>query len=439
MYVLYNLLEQFIQTWLDIIIDPQLPPEQAGYHWGYTTVDQVALLIDNIEIGFKYDHKVGVILLNLTAVYDTVWHRGPVLKMLQLIPDRYLVNFLEVLISNHSFILKTSEWLTSQQAQVTEEWNPSRVDSSSHVIQQLHPWCTCNHCQKIWLHWRLGPLACGQKMGRSGDDPGRGHAYHQGVPVKVVLEAQCCQTSASTFRLNNKDTDCDLDVRVDGKVLSHIIYPVYFVVKLDWSLTCQQHLEELRCKVAVRNSLLWCLAGTCWDASTPTLHRGQGHCAKSMPVQSGTIVSIPGYVPEGDPQDCAACLRTTSMHYFPVICRITPFNLLRSHYLCPGCEGEGISWPYTTQLHFDCSWQWQPTPEIPTLFSKACTESHYGPPIDQQVELTMECNTIMAQPFLPYTRCPTTWNEPAKIVVGKTEPSMNCTWACIAWDMTYPQ
>ena len=61
---------------------------------------------------------MSVILVSLTSAYDTVWYWGLVLKMLWLIPDGHLVKFLEVLISDSSFVLKTSDGQTSRLGQL---------------------------------------------------------------------------------------------------------------------------------------------------------------------------------------------------------------------------------------------------------------------------------------------------------------------------------
>ena len=47
--------------------------------------------------------------MDLTVAYNTVWHQGLTLKLFQTIPDRHLVRFIVNIISNRSFILKTSE------------------------------------------------------------------------------------------------------------------------------------------------------------------------------------------------------------------------------------------------------------------------------------------------------------------------------------------
>ncbi|KAJ3613142.1 hypothetical protein NHX12_019394, partial [Muraenolepis orangiensis] len=62
----------------------------------------------DIEDSFQDNEKAGVVYLDLTAAYDTVWHRGLHLKLLRTIPDRHMVKFIMETLSNRSFILQTS-------------------------------------------------------------------------------------------------------------------------------------------------------------------------------------------------------------------------------------------------------------------------------------------------------------------------------------------
>ena len=82
-----KLLERLLLARLDPVIDPQLPPQQAGFRHGRSTTDQVTLLTDDIAAGFEAKQKVGVVLVDLTAAYDTVWLRGLHLKLLRMVPD----------------------------------------------------------------------------------------------------------------------------------------------------------------------------------------------------------------------------------------------------------------------------------------------------------------------------------------------------------------
>ena len=45
--------------------------------------------------------------VDLTAAYDTVWHRGLTCKLLRLLPDRHMVHMVMELVQNRSFVLST--------------------------------------------------------------------------------------------------------------------------------------------------------------------------------------------------------------------------------------------------------------------------------------------------------------------------------------------
>ena len=52
-------------------------------------MDQTVLHIQNIEDSFEAKKKVGAVIVDLTAAYDTVWHRGRTCKLLSLLPDKF--------------------------------------------------------------------------------------------------------------------------------------------------------------------------------------------------------------------------------------------------------------------------------------------------------------------------------------------------------------
>ena len=104
-----KILERLIHSRIDPAVDTQLPREQAGFRRGRSTVDQVTLLTQDIEDSFQHNEKAGVVFLDLTAAYDTVWHRGLHLKLLRIIPDRHIVGFIIEMLSNRSFVVHTSE------------------------------------------------------------------------------------------------------------------------------------------------------------------------------------------------------------------------------------------------------------------------------------------------------------------------------------------
>ena len=77
----YKLLERVILTRITPIIDSILPPEQADFKRGRSTLDQVAEITDDIEESFDTGQVTGAVFLDLTAAYNTVWLIGLHLKM----------------------------------------------------------------------------------------------------------------------------------------------------------------------------------------------------------------------------------------------------------------------------------------------------------------------------------------------------------------------
>ena len=59
--------------------------------------------------GKKINEKAGVVLLDLTAAYDTVWLRGLHLKLLKAVQDKDLVSFIMEILTKRSFTLMTSD------------------------------------------------------------------------------------------------------------------------------------------------------------------------------------------------------------------------------------------------------------------------------------------------------------------------------------------
>ena len=73
------------------------------------TVDQVVLLTQNIEDSFEAKKKAGAVFVDLTAAYDTVWHRGLTCKLLRLLPDKHMARMIMELVRNRRFTLTTGD------------------------------------------------------------------------------------------------------------------------------------------------------------------------------------------------------------------------------------------------------------------------------------------------------------------------------------------
>ena len=106
---LYMILERLIHARVKPIFDPFFTREQAGFRRGRSIVGQTVLLIQNIKDSFEAKKKTGAVFVNLTAAYDSVWHRGLIYKLLRLLPDKHMVRMIMELVWNRSFTLTTGD------------------------------------------------------------------------------------------------------------------------------------------------------------------------------------------------------------------------------------------------------------------------------------------------------------------------------------------
>jgi len=103
----FKILERLIYTSVEPIIDPLLPRKQAGFQHGRSAVDQVTLLTQDIEDSFSAQKRTKLAFVDVTAVCETVWHRGLTRKLLQLLLDRHMVRMIMEMVGNRNFILTT--------------------------------------------------------------------------------------------------------------------------------------------------------------------------------------------------------------------------------------------------------------------------------------------------------------------------------------------
>jgi len=79
--VCYKLLERIILQRISPTVEDLVSVNQAGFHHGCSTCDQVTALTTFIENGFEKTLKTGAVFLKLTAAHDTIWHVGLLCKL----------------------------------------------------------------------------------------------------------------------------------------------------------------------------------------------------------------------------------------------------------------------------------------------------------------------------------------------------------------------
>ena len=267
--VSYKIFERLIYARVEPLIDPLLPKEQDGFRRGKLTVDQVVLLTQNIEDSFEAKKKAGAVFIDLTAAYDTVWHRGLTCKLLRLLPDKHMVKMIMELVRNRSFTLTTGE---SKQSRLRRLKNG--VPQGSVLAPLLFNIYTYDLPSMISRKFAYADDL--ELLHSSGNWKDLEETLSQDMPtlsthLQTWLKLSHTKTVTAAFHLNNREAKRELKVYNNGRLLPFCPTPTYLGVKLDKLLTFRHHLVALRKKLSSRVTLLRQLMGSEWGASAKTL------------------------------------------------------------------------------------------------------------------------------------------------------------------------
>jgi len=266
----FKILKGLIYARVETITDPLLPQEKAGFRHGRSAVDQVILLAQDIEDSFSAKKKAGAVFVDLTAAYDTVWHRGLTRKQLRWLPDRHMAHMIMEIVSNRSFTLNIGNGQRSRLRRLK-----NGVPQGSVLAPLLFNIYTSNLPATISrkyayaddlaiMHaegdWQAVEGALNKVMETLGE-------YLQSWKLKLRIT----KTVSAVFHLNNKEAKRELKVNFNNETLPIYSEPKYLGVMLDRSLTYRRHLESLRKELTSRVALLRWLAGSGWGAGATTL------------------------------------------------------------------------------------------------------------------------------------------------------------------------
>ena len=250
----YKILKRLIYARIEPLIDPLLPKEQAGFQCEKSTIDQVVLLTQNIDDSFEAKKKAGAVFIDLTAAYDTVWHRGLICKLLRLLLDKHMVKMIMELVRNQSFTLTT---IDSKQSRLRRLKNGIPQKSVlAPLLFNIYMYDLSMISRKFAYADDLALLHSSGNWkdlkGTLSQDMSTLSAYLQTWRLKLSHT----KTVTAAFHLNNREAKCELKVYNNGRLLQFCPTPTYLGVKLDRSLTFCHHLMALRKKVSLRVTLL---------------------------------------------------------------------------------------------------------------------------------------------------------------------------------------
>ena len=184
--------------------------------------------------------------VDLTAAYDTVWHRGLICKLLRLLPDKHMVRMIMELVRNGSFTLTTGDS------------KPSRLRRLKNGVQQRSvlapllfniymydlPSITSNkytYADDLAIFYSSGDWEVVERT--LSEDTTTLSAYLQTWRLKLSH----AETVTAAFHLHNRKAKRELKVKNNGKILPFCSVPTYLGVKLERALTYSHHFQAL-CK-----------------------------------------------------------------------------------------------------------------------------------------------------------------------------------------------
>ena len=332
--VSYKILEGLIYARVEPLIDPLLPKEQAGFRGGKSTVDQVVLLTQNIEDAFEAKKKTGAVFINLTAAYDTVWHRGLTCKLLRLLWDKHMVKMIMELVRNRSFTFTTGD---SKQSRLRRLKNgaPQGLVLAP-LLLNIYTYDLLSMISRKFAYAEYLALLHSTENWKDLEGTLSQHMFTLSAYLQTWrLKLSHTKTVTRAFYLNNREDKRELTVYDNGRILPFCLTPIYLGVKLDRSLTFRHHLVALRKKLSSRVTLLRRLVGSGWGAGAKTLRTATLSLVYSTSENYAPVWCRSAYnrlidsVLNDALRIITGCLRPTPTDHLPILSGIHPAELYR--------------------------------------------------------------------------------------------------------------
>lgn len=147
--VTFKLFERLLYNRIVSEIERILPAEQAGLRKKRSCEEQVLALTNHIEAGFQRKLKTGVVFIDLTAAYDTVWKKGLLYKLIKAMPCLRIVDMVANMLSDRQFKVLLNDYST--RFNQLNNGLPSRFGVVVFVLQFIHSRPSTLHCSEVFI------------------------------------------------------------------------------------------------------------------------------------------------------------------------------------------------------------------------------------------------------------------------------------------------
>lgn len=244
----YELFERCLTGRIGDLIDATVPKDQAGFRKNRNCCDQVLALTNFIELDFDKELKTGVVFLDLSAAFDTVWKRGLLLKLSRIIPCRLTLRLLMNILSDRNFQV-TMNGKTSRMRILNNGLPQGSVLSS--FLYSLYTSDLPDTVSRKFIYADDIAIAFQSKSFEDIE-----------AMLNADLEKLSCffknwrlrpnvqKTVSCVFHLNNRQANRHLNIKMDGGDVEHDKNPKY------------RNLESIKGKLKSRVNIVQKLAGT---------------------------------------------------------------------------------------------------------------------------------------------------------------------------------
>jgi hypothetical protein len=331
--VIFKLLEKLLYNRISPKILEVIPIEQAGFRPNRSCSDQILALTTYIETGYEKNLKTSAAFIDLSAAYDTVWRQGLIYKLARVIPSQKLINLInnmlagrtyQVIIGNlKSGVKKLNNGLPQGSVLAPLLFNLYISDlpaTTSRKFGYADDWTLA--CQ--YPSFELGESTLNSDL----------QTLSQYLRNWRLLP-NASKTEVTCFHLNNREANRKLNVTFEGQTLSHSQTPKYLGVTLDRTLTFKDHLIKLSAKIKTRNNVIHKLAGTTWGSTAETLRISALSLVHSAAEYASAVWLNSSHTGLIDVQlnntlrIISGALRSTPLHWLPVLGHIPPHDLRR--------------------------------------------------------------------------------------------------------------
>jgi len=245
--VVYKLFERLILGRIAPLLEGTLPKEQAGFRSGRNCCEQVLALTTHVENGFQDKLKSGAVFLDLSAAYDTVWKRDLLLKLSKFLKFKTKIHLLEQTLSNRNFKVYLNGEVSRRK--IVQNGLPQGSALSPTLFNVYTADMTETKSRKFMYADDIGLIAQCNSFEQLEDTLNEYLKILQNYFLQWYLTLNANKTTAVTFHLYNREAKRELQLKIGDTNISNEECPKYLGVKLDKTLTFNQHLDSTKNKL----------------------------------------------------------------------------------------------------------------------------------------------------------------------------------------------